>query len=153
MNEPAGHGMDAFRAIHQLTLAGARKAGLAVEALAERNGWLIATVIVDISGLPLYAARMTGAILASYPGAYMKSLSALKFARPTSMLEASVASGKQHYFAFEDTLPVAGGVPIVLHGDVIGAIGVGGGPGGREATLCAEAGLAALGLDRSGGGA
>jgi len=153
MSDQFGQPMEPFRATHQLTLAGARKAGAAVESHAEKNGWLIATVIVDISGVPVYCARMTGAILASYPGAYKKSQSALKFARPTSMLEASVASGKPHYFAFEDTLPVAGGLPIVLNGEVIGAIGVGGGPGGREATQCAEAGLTALGLDPRGGGA
>ncbi len=153
MSDPVSHGMEPFRATSQLTLFGARRAGAAVESHAEKNGWLIAIVIVDISGTPVYSARMTGAILASYPGAYKKSLSALKFARPTSMLEASVASGKPHYFAFEDTLPVAGGLPIVFNGEVIGAIGVGGGPGGREATQCAEAGLAALGLDPMGGGA
>lgn len=152
MNDRESLVMESFRASNQLTLAGARKAGAAVEAHAEENGWLIAVVIMDTTGLPLYSARMTGAILASYPGAYMKSQSALKFARPTSMLEASVASGKPHYFAFDDTLPVAGGLPIILHGEVIGAIGVGGGPGGREATRCAEAGLAALGLDPRGGG-
>jgi uncharacterized protein GlcG (DUF336 family) len=142
--------MEVFKSMNQLTLAGAKKAGAAVEAHGHMNGWRIAVVIVDLSGYPLYSARMADAILASYPGAYKKAATALKFARPTSMLEASVAAGKPHYFAFEDTLPVAGGLPIIVDGEVIGAIGVGGGPGGREATQCAEAGLAALGLGSSG---
>lgn len=138
--------MDIFRPTHQLTLDGARQAGVAIEAHAEKKGWLIATVIVDISGLPLYSFRMTAAILASYAGAHKKAITALRFHRATSMLEDSVASGKLHYFAFEDILPVAGGLPIIINGDIIGAIGVGGGPGGREATQCAEAGLLALGI-------
>lgn len=145
--------MELFRKVDQLTLAAAMLAGDAMIAQAEKNGWLVCVVIVDGSGLPMWSARMTGAILASYEGARMKAVSALRFARPTSAMEAAVAAGKPHYFAFEDALPMTGGVPILVNGEVIGAIGVGGGPGGREGVQCIEAGLAALGLStRTGGG-
>lgn len=135
--------MDLFKNVPLLTYEAASRAGDAIIAHARANGWSIAAVIVDYSTFPVWGARMTGAILASWPGAHMKAVSALRFARPTSVMQ---ASGMQHYLAFDDTLPMTGGVPIVVGDDVIGGIGIGGGPGGPEGIECAQAGLAALGL-------
>lgn len=138
--------MDLFTTVKQLTLDGAKKAGAAAEAEAVRNGWKISVVIVDQSGTPMYCARMTDAILASYDGAYKKAITALKFARPTKAIEDNVMKGRLHYLAFEDVLPVEGGLPIVVGDRVIGGIGIGGGPSGREAVGCALAALKELQL-------
>jgi glc operon protein GlcG len=140
--------LDLFKPTRRLTLEAARLAGETALKHAEAHGWSITVVIVDLSGLPIWYARMTDCTLAAVPGASMKAKSALTFGRPTSALEAAVAGGKPHYFAFDDTLPVTGGLPIVVDGDVIGGIGVGGGPGGREAVACAEAALESIGLAR-----
>ena len=137
--------MDPFTTVKQLTLAGAKQAGAAAEAEALRNGWQISVVIVDHSGTPIYAARMTDAILASYDGALKKAVTALKFARPTKAIEDNVMKGKLHYLAFDYALPVEGGLPIVVDDRVIGGIGIGGGPSGKEAVRCAIAGLKELG--------
>lgn len=130
-----------------LTLAGAKAAGLAAEEEAVARGWKITVVIIDHTGLPVYCARMPEAILASYEGAFNKATTAFKFARPTKAIEDTVASGRLHYLTFNNMLCVEGGLPIVAEGSVIGGIGIGGGPSGREAVQCAHAGLRALGLE------
>jgi uncharacterized protein GlcG (DUF336 family) len=68
----------------------------------------------------------------------------VQFGRPTKALEEAVQRGKLHYFAFDNVLPVAGGLPILIDGEMVGAVGVGGTPTGSEGTQCAEAGIAAL---------
>lgn len=133
--------------MRRLTLEGAKRAGAAAEAEAARNGWQISVVIVDHSATPLYAARMSDAILASYDGALKKAITAFKFARPTKALEDNIMKGRLHYLVFDDMLPVEGGLPIVVDGQVIGGIGIGGGPSGREAVGCAKAALRELRLD------
>jgi glc operon protein GlcG len=131
-------------ALKQLTLAGAKVIGAAAEAEAVKNGWCISVAVVDAGGHPLYLARMDGALLASYRGALMKASTALQFGRPTKRLEEDVARGRIHVLAFDGALPVDGGIPIEIEGQTIGGIGVGGTKSGREATQCAEAGLAVL---------
>ena len=73
-----------------------------------------------------------------------KATTAVQFGRPTLALEEAVQRGKLHYFAFDNVLPVQGGLPITIDGEIVGAIGVGGTPTGAEATQCAEVGIAAL---------
>lgn len=131
-------------AAKQLTLEGAKAIGNAAEGAATRNGWQIAVAVVDAGGHPLYLARMERSILASYRGAMMKAATAVQFGRPTKRLEEAVASGRLHYFAFEGALPVDGGIPIEIDGQIVGGIGIGGTTSAGQATECAEAGLAAF---------
>jgi glc operon protein GlcG len=133
-----------FTVTPRLTLAGAKRAGQVAEDFAAANGWLIAVAIVDHSGAPIYLARMEDAILAVQEGALNKAITAFKFARPTKALEEHVANGRLHYLTFDNMLCVEGGLPIVAEGRVVGGIGIGGGPSGREAVKCAQAALDAL---------
>jgi uncharacterized protein GlcG (DUF336 family) len=128
----------------QLTLEAAKAMGAAAEAVAVRNGLTIAVAIVDAGGHPLYLARMEGGLLASYRGALKKAETAVMFGRPTKRMEEVVASGRPHVLAFENVLPMEGGLPIAVDGTIIGGIGVGGTTSGPDATRCAEAGLATL---------
>jgi len=128
----------------QLTLEAAKAMGAAAEAEAVKNGWTIAVAIVDAGGHPLYLARMERALLASYRGALKKAGTALMWGRPTKRLEDDVAGGRPHVLAFENVLPVEGGLPILVDGTIIGGIGVGGTTSGPDATRCAEAGIAVL---------
>jgi uncharacterized protein GlcG (DUF336 family) len=59
-------------------------------------------------------------------------------------MEDVVAAGRPHVLAFENVLPVEGGLPIAVDGTIVGGIGIGGTTSGPDATQCAEAGLAAL---------
>jgi uncharacterized protein GlcG (DUF336 family) len=128
----------------QLTLAGARAMGLAAEAEAIKNGWSIAVAIVDAGGHPLYLARMERALLASYRGALKKASTAVMFGRTTKRMEDDVARGRLHFFAFEDVLPVEGGVPLVVDGQTVGGLGIGGTTSSANTVRCVEAALAAF---------
>lgn len=133
-----------FATTSQLTLEGAKAIGAAAEAMAVKNGWTICVAVVDAGGHPLYLARMDGALLASYRGALQKATTSLQFGRSTQRLDDDVAGGRPHVLGFSEVLPVVGGIPIEMNGQVIGGIGIGGTTTGPAATLCAEAGLAAL---------
>jgi glc operon protein GlcG len=133
-----------FASAKRITLEGAKAIGAAAEAEAVKNGWTICVAVVDAGGHPLYLARMDGALLASYRGALQKAVTALQFGRPTQRLDDAVAGGRPHVLGFSEVLPVVGGLPIEVDGQVIGGIGIGGTTTGPAATQCAEAGMAAL---------
>ena len=128
-----------------LTLEAARIVAEATAAEAAKHGWQVAVAIVDRAGCPLFALRMEDSLIASWTGAMNKATTAVQFGRPTKLLEEAVQRGKLHYFSFDDVLPVEGGLPITVAGEIVGAIGVGGTPTGAEGTKCAEIGIAALG--------
>jgi uncharacterized protein GlcG (DUF336 family) len=133
-------------AAKHLTLEAAKAMGAAAEAEAVSTGLTIAVAIVDAGGHPLYLARMEQSLLASYRGALKKAETTVMFGRPTKRMEEVVASGRPHVLAFENVLPMEGGLPIIVDGTIVGGIGVGGTTSGPDATRCAEAGLAVLGL-------
>ena len=124
-----------------LTLEAAKAIADAAAAEGEANGWKIGVAVVDAGANLLYFARHEDATLASINGATYKAETALRFARTTAEMG---ASGRVHYYAFPRTLPVEGGVPIVVDGELIGAIGIGGTTTAGSADLCANAGLCVL---------
>ena len=125
-----------------LTLAAAKAIADAAAAEAAANGWHIAVAIVDTGANLLYFARDEEASLGSVRGAIYKAETAMRFTRTT---KAMAASGRTHYFAFPHALPVEGGIPIVVDGTMIGAVGVGGTTTEGSADACARAGLRVLG--------
>lgn len=127
-----------------LTLEGVKAVGAAAEAEAAKNGWKVAIAVVDAGGYPLYLARMDGAPVASFKGAQAKAWTAATFGRPTKMLDDGIAAGRTQMLAFPDMLPIEGGVPVVVDGQTIGAIGVGGATAAQDGQI-AQAGVAALG--------
>ena len=128
-----------------LTLDAAKTIADAAHAEASVNGWQIAVAIVDAGANLLYFARHEEASLASVRGATYKAETALTFARTTAEMAAAVAKGRLHYFAFPHALPVEGGIPIVVDGTIIGAVGVGGTTTEGSADRCVQAGLRAVG--------
>jgi glc operon protein GlcG len=131
----------------RLTLAGARKAIDGAEAKAAKEGWKMNIAAVDDGGHLLAFARMDGARPASVATATTKAITAATFrqasgplggANPDVLLNLSLqnASGGK-------ITTLSGGVPIVVDGQVIGALGVGGGTGEQDAEV-ARAGVAAF---------
>lgn len=126
-----------------LTLAAAKAIADAAAAEGTANGWnAIAVAVVDTGANLLYFARHEDASLGSINGALYKAETALRFTRTTKEL---ADSGRTHYFAFPHTLPMEGGVPIVIEGAIVGAVGVGGTTTAGSADRCAAAGLRAIG--------
>jgi glc operon protein GlcG len=136
----------------RLTLAGARAAITGAEAKARERGWKMNIAVVDEGGFLLAFARMDGARPASVATATSKAITAATFRQATgplndpsgapdillnlSLQNAAAASGGR-------ITTLKGGVPIVVDGQVIGAIGVGGGSGDQD-TEVAKAGVEAF---------
>jgi glc operon protein GlcG len=134
----------------RLTLAGARRIIEAAESKATALGLKMNIAVVDDGGHLIAFARMDGARPASGYTAITKATTAATFRQPTgpltppgggppdpllnlSLQNAAAASGGK-------ITTLYGGVPIVVEGQVIGGVGVGGGTGEQDATV-ARAGI------------
>src|SRR6266568_4334008 len=123
----------------------ARKAATAALAEARRNGWLMAVAVADPAGTLVYFERMDDVQLGSIAVAIGKARSAALFKRPTKAFQDSVAGGGSglRVLALEGAVPVEGGLPIVVGGELVGGIGLSGDLAENDAK-CAAAGVAAL---------
>jgi glc operon protein GlcG len=127
----------------KLTYEGARTALDAAIAKAREIGVPQDIAIVDDGGHLLAFARMDGARLLSIKTSQTKALSAASHRQPTNRLH--VADELRLAFATGGKLTnLKGGLPIVIDGVCVGAIGVGSGTGDQD-VIVARAGLAALG--------
>lgn len=96
-----------------------------------------AIAIVDASGMLLAFARMDGVRAGSIELAIGKARSAALMRRPTSELEDNVAKGRTA-LATEGLTALRGGVPIMIHGACVGAIGVAGLSKDQDAAIATE---------------
>ena len=133
----------------RLTLAGARKAIAGGEAKASKEGWKMNIAVVDDGGHLVAFERMDGARPASVATATTKAVTAATYRQATGPLGAPGSTpdvllnlSLQNASGGKITT-LYGGVPIVVDGQVIGAIGVGGGSGEQDAEV-AKAGVAAF---------
>jgi glc operon protein GlcG len=126
-----------------LGLEGARRALTAADAEARRNGWSVSIAVVDASGALLAFQRMDDAPPASVELSTGKARTAARFRRPSKAMEEAIAKGRVAFAAVEGITPIEGGVPIVVDGRVVGAVGVSGVTSPQDAQVAA-AGAAAL---------
>ncbi len=104
----------------------------AAEDLATANGWHLSFAIVDHSGHLVLMHRMDNASLASINIACQKARSALYYQTATRNLEQGVAAGKTGLLALPDIVAFEGGVPVVVNGQLVGAVGASGGAGHED---------------------
>jgi glc operon protein GlcG len=109
-----------------LTLEAAKKIAAAAEAEARKNQWNVAVAIVDDGGNLIYFQRMDGTQVASLDIAPFKARGAIGFKRPTKEFEDRVAKGATQLVTVPWMAPVEGGLPLVIGGEFVGAIGVSG---------------------------
>lgn len=129
----------------KLTHAGALKALAGAMAKAEELGVGQNITIVDEGGTMLAFVRMDGAKLLSIETSKSKAITAASHRQPTSRL--SPADELKLAIAAGGRLTnLEGGLPIVIDGQCVGAIGVGSGTGAQDVEV-ARAGLAAIGAD------
>ena len=132
----------------QLNLAGAEAVLEAAKAKAAAMGLKCNVAIVDDGGHLLAFARMDGARPASAATALTKAVSAATFRQETGPLppkgepDVLLSLSIQNASGGKITT-LKGGVPIVIDGQVVGAVGVGGGTGEQDAEV-AKAGIQAL---------
>jgi uncharacterized protein GlcG (DUF336 family) len=128
-----------------ITLQQAKTIAEAALAPAYANDWTMVIAIVDPGGYLVYLEKMDDTQVGSIAIAESKARSAAIFKRPTKMFQDRLARGGDGLLVLrlKDAIPVEGGVPIVVDGRLIGALGVSGGSSAED-EACAEAGIAAL---------
>ncbi len=128
-----------------ITLAQARRVAEAALAPAHDNGWTMVIAIVDPGGYLVYLEKMDQTQVGSIAIAESKARSAAIFKRPTQTFQERLASGGDGLLVLrlKDAIPVEGGLPIIVDGKLIGALGVSGGSSAED-EVCADAGAAAL---------
>ena len=110
-----------------ITLDQARKAAAAAEAEAKKRNMTMAIAVVEPSGDLVYFQRMDGVQYGSIKNAQSKATSAALYGRPTKSFRERVAKGDLSPLALVGAVASDGGVPIVVNGKIIGAIGTSGG--------------------------
>jgi uncharacterized protein GlcG (DUF336 family) len=126
-----------------LTLEASRQIATAAEAHARANGWNVVITIVDDGGHPVLLQRLDDTQTASVEIALAKARSAAAFRRPTRVIGEWVASGNTAILGLPGAVPLEGGVPLVVDGQVVGAIGVSGVTAEQDGQI-AQAGADAL---------
>jgi uncharacterized protein GlcG (DUF336 family) len=136
----ATHEAALTRDIKIISSAGARALTEACTSWAERNKLVVAVAIIDWGGNVIDSHAMEGVAANAIDTALLKAKSALRWRRPTSVTNKMVRSGENLAPTFMDDFPQPGALPVVLNGQVIGAIGVSSADGER----CAQAAIDAV---------
>ena len=128
------------RDIKMISSAGARALVDACAAWAEKNKQVVAIAILDWGGNLIESHAMEGAPMNAIDTALLKAKSALRWRRPTSETNRMVRSGENLAPTFMHDFPQPGALPIVVNGQVVGAMGVSGADGEK----CAQAAIDAV---------
>ena len=128
----------------QLTMAQAQTAVDAAEAEARANGWDLTIYVADAEGVPVYLRRMDGASARTTDIVMRKVHVVITTGGTSAAYGAALAAGTT------DTIPggihYEGGLPIVINGQMVGAMSASGARGSEDAQAV-RAGLAAIGAD------
>lgn len=123
----------------------AKRAAAGALAEARKNNWTMAVAIVDTAGELVYFEKVDGTQAASTLIAQDKARSAVRFKRPTKALQDVLAAGGEglRLLALQGAVPVEGGLPLVMDGKIVGAIGLSGGTSPQDGQ-CAAAGASTV---------
>ena len=136
---------------YSLPLALAVKAATKAIATCASNGYPVSAVVVDPSGVIKLEAKGDHSTIHTTTSAFRKAYTVVTFG-PIFRFDASstfaelVAKNPNGavFSTLPDILPLAGGVAIKANGEVVGALGVSGSPGGDKDEACAQAGVASI---------
>jgi uncharacterized protein GlcG (DUF336 family) len=128
-----------------LTLEGAKKViAAAVSEAKTRNAPGAAIAVVDEGGNLLAVERLDNTFAAGANISIGKARTAALFKRPTKSFEDIINKGRTAMATLADFTPLQGGVPIMVDGQIVGAIGVSGAASAQQDEDLAIAGAAAL---------
>jgi glc operon protein GlcG len=122
--------------------AGADAVIAAAERHANENGYRVVIAVVDPSGELIAMHRTAGAQVASSRVAVDKARTAAIFVRPSREMEAQVTGGRLGALALHGASCLTGGIPLVVDGEVVGAVGTSGETPDEDES-CSIAGAAA----------
>jgi uncharacterized protein GlcG (DUF336 family) len=126
-----------------VNLATAKKVVAATIAECQKNGWNVAAAVVDTHGVLVALDRMDDTQIAGVEIAIMKARAAATYRRSTRDFEDALVKGRIATVTFPGVVASPGGVPIVIGGKIVGAVGVSGVVGPQD-EQCALAGVKAL---------
>ena len=125
-----------------ITLEQAKKVLAAAEGEAMKNKWNVVITVLDPGGHLVAMHRLDGTQLGSIEAARQKAYSAVLYRRPTKVFQDLVAQGGANLrlLALAGASPLEGGIPIVVDGKIVGAIGVSGATSAQDGQV-AKAGV------------
>ena len=132
--------MQLTRDVKVISSSGARALVDACAAWAEKNKQVVAIAILDWGGNLIESHAMEGAAMNAIDTALLKAKSALRWRRPTSETNKMVRSGENLAPTFMNDFPQPGALPVVINGQVVGAMGV----SSAEGEKCAQAAIDAV---------
>ena len=131
---------------NQISLSAAKKIAKVCRDFAAAKGGGMSLYIIDNAGELVHMERMDGQVFNNIRTALLKAETSLQSRVPTSVYTAqgrNNPAGLNRTIVQFDFFTNSGGMPIVVDGQMIGAIGVGGGAGGGGDENCAIEGLKA----------
>jgi glc operon protein GlcG len=128
-----------------VSLENARKTAAPALAEAEKNHWTVAVAVVDTGGNLVYYEKMDNTQIGSANVAIEKARTAALFKRPTKAFQDALAGGGDglRILSLKGVVAIEGGIPLVMDGKIVGAIGVSGATSAQDAQ-CAKAGADVL---------
>jgi uncharacterized protein GlcG (DUF336 family) len=120
-----------------------KKVAAAAEAEARKNNWAVTIAIADDGGHLLWLQRLDGAAPASAYIGPEKARSAALGRRETKVYEDMINQGRTAFLSAPLAGMLEGGVPILIDGHCVGAVGVSGVKSSEDAQI-AKAGIAAI---------
>jgi len=126
-----------------INLETAKKVAAGSAAEAKKNSWNVAIAVVDNHGFLVYYEMMDDTQTSSATIAVEKARTAAMFRRPSKEFEDNIAAGRVAVLGLPGATPIDGGLPIVVGGKIIGAVGVSGVTSAQDAQV-AKAGIDGL---------
>ena len=115
----------------------------AAQAYAEQNGWAVSIAVVDDGGHLLGLLRLDGCAPLGAAMSTEKARTAALSRKESKHYENMIGSGRSALLSAPLTAMLEGGVPLIVEGQVVGAIGVSGSKASDD-VLVARAGIAAV---------
>jgi uncharacterized protein GlcG (DUF336 family) len=128
-----------------ISLEDAKKVVAPALAEARQNTWTVAVAVVDTGGILVYFEKMDNTQIGSSEVAIGKARSAVLFKRPTKVFQDTLAGGGDGFrvLGLQGAVPIEGGIPLLIDGKIVGAIGVSGVTAQQDGQ-CAKSGAEAL---------
>lgn len=127
-----------------VNLEQAKKAATAAQEFAAKNGWAMAIAVVGPTGDLVYFTKMDSTQYASIAISQHKARAAATFRRPTKVFEDRIATpAGVPAITLDGVIGSEGGIPLVIGGKIVGALGCSGGTGQQDGQSC-QAGVDAM---------
>jgi len=128
-----------------VSLENAKKAAAVALDEARKGNWKMAVAVVDTGGTLVYYEKMDNTQTGSADVAIEKARTAVRFKRPSKAFQDVVAGGGSglRILGLPGVVPIEGGIPLIMEGQIVGAIGVSGDSSDHDG-ICAQAGAGTL---------